>query len=175
MSHAVTSKRVYSDVSLVDISITAWTFIAVWINQICITVWNHQVRSSSTIMGWLWLVGSLKIYASFAEYSLFYRALLQQRPVSLRSLLIVATPYHSSPYEIISVNLAMWICQCEVMNNVKLSSSYEIINVNLSMLICQCEIISVKLSSSYEMMVHHCLKWSTLSILSSLVLEGIEQ
>ena len=30
---------------------------------------------------------------SFAEYSLFYRALLQKRPVILRSLLIVATPY----------------------------------------------------------------------------------
>jgi len=30
---------------------------------------------------------------SFAEYYLFYRALLQKRPVILRSLLIVATPY----------------------------------------------------------------------------------
>jgi len=30
---------------------------------------------------------------SFAEYSLFYRALLQKRPMILRSLLIVATPY----------------------------------------------------------------------------------
>ena len=28
-----------------------------------------------------------------AEYRLFYRALLQKRPVNLRSLLIVATPY----------------------------------------------------------------------------------
>jgi len=31
---------------------------------------------------------------SFAEYSLFYRALVQNRPITLRSLLIVATPYH---------------------------------------------------------------------------------
>ena len=30
---------------------------------------------------------------SFAEYSLFYRALLQKRPIILRSLPIVATPY----------------------------------------------------------------------------------
>ena len=44
-------------------------------------------------MGWLRLVGSLKLYVSFAKYSLFYRALLQKRPVILRSLLIVATPY----------------------------------------------------------------------------------
>ena len=31
---------------------------------------------------------------SFAEYPLFYRALLHKRPVILRSLLIVATPYY---------------------------------------------------------------------------------
>jgi len=34
----------------------------------------------------------LKMKASFAEYSLFYRALLQKRPTILRSLLIVAGP-----------------------------------------------------------------------------------
>jgi len=44
-------------------------------------------------MGWLPLVGSLKLYVSFAVYILFYRALLQKRPITLRSLLIVATPY----------------------------------------------------------------------------------
>jgi len=43
--------------------------------------------------GWLRLVGSLKLQVSFAEYSLFYRALLQKRPIILRSLLIVASPY----------------------------------------------------------------------------------
>jgi len=42
-------------------------------------------------MGWLRLVGSLKVQVSFAEYHLFYRALLQKRPIILRSL-IVATP-----------------------------------------------------------------------------------
>ena len=45
------------------------------------------------IMGWLRLVGSFKLQVSFAEYSLFYRALLQKRHIILRSLLIVATPY----------------------------------------------------------------------------------
>ena len=44
-------------------------------------------------MGWLRLVGSLKIYVSFAEYCLFYRALLQKRPIILRSLLIKAIAY----------------------------------------------------------------------------------
>jgi len=45
-------------------------------------------------MGWLRLVGFLKLYVSFAEYSLFYRSFLQKRPTILRSLLIVANPYH---------------------------------------------------------------------------------
>ena len=59
-------------------------------------------------MGWLRLVGSLKLQVSFAEYCLFYRALLQKRPIFLRSLLIVATPecfitshntlQHTAPY-----------------------------------------------------------------------------
>jgi len=44
-------------------------------------------------MGWLRLVGSLKLKVSFAEYGLFYRGLLQKRPIILRSLLIEATPY----------------------------------------------------------------------------------
>jgi len=44
-------------------------------------------------MGWLRLVGSLKLYVSFVAYSLFNRALSQKRPIILRSLLIVATPY----------------------------------------------------------------------------------
>ena len=47
-------------------------------------------------MGWLRLVGSLKVQVSFAEYRLFYRALLQKRPTFLGSLLIVATSYHNN-------------------------------------------------------------------------------
>ena len=39
-------------------------------------------------MGWLRLLGSLKLEVSFAEYSLFYRALLQKIPTILRRLLI---------------------------------------------------------------------------------------
>jgi len=44
-------------------------------------------------MVWQRLVGSLKLEVSFAEYSLFYRALLQKRPIISRSLLFAATPY----------------------------------------------------------------------------------
>jgi len=42
-------------------------------------------------MGWLRLVGSSKLQVSFAEYSLFCRALLQKRPTMWRSLLIEDT------------------------------------------------------------------------------------
>jgi len=43
--------------------------------------------------GWLRLVGSLKLYVSLESVGLFCRALLQQRPIISRSLLVVATPY----------------------------------------------------------------------------------
>ena len=44
-------------------------------------------------MGWLRWVGWLELQDSFAEYSLFYTALWQKRPIILRSLRTVATPY----------------------------------------------------------------------------------
>ena len=44
-------------------------------------------------MGWLWSVGPIKLYVSFAEYRLFYRSLLRKRPIILSILLSVATPY----------------------------------------------------------------------------------
>ena len=51
--------------------------------------------SSSSGMGWLRLVGRLLeiiLDVCFAEYSLFYRALLQMRPMILRSLLLQMRP-----------------------------------------------------------------------------------
>ena len=38
-------------------------------------------------------VGSIKLWVSFAYYRLFYRALLQKRPIILSILLTKATPY----------------------------------------------------------------------------------
>jgi len=55
--------------------------------------------------GWLWLVGSIELQVSFAEYSLFYRALLQKRPIILSILLIEATPY----YVRWSLHIVSWI------------------------------------------------------------------
>jgi len=65
----------------------------------CVAVCCSERTSMTALqefgMGWLRLVGSLKLQVSFAEYSLFYRALLPKRPIILRSLLIVTTPYIS--------------------------------------------------------------------------------
>ena len=44
------------------------------------------VLSMGDVTWSLWSVGSIKLYVSFAEYCLFYRALLQKRPEILRSL-----------------------------------------------------------------------------------------
>jgi len=44
-------------------------------------------------MGWLHVVGCLKIYVSFAKEPYERDNILQKRPIILRSLLIVATPY----------------------------------------------------------------------------------
>ena len=53
----------------------------------------RRLNEARLDMGWLPIVGSLKLQVSFAEYDLFYRALLQKRPIILRSLLVTATPY----------------------------------------------------------------------------------
>ena len=44
-------------------------------------------------MGWLRLVGSSKLEVSFAKEPYKKDYILQKRPMILRSLLIVATPY----------------------------------------------------------------------------------
>ena len=64
--------------------------------------------------GWRRLVGSSKLYVSFAEYRLFYRALLQKRRVILRSLRIVASPYvgcaqKSKPQLSLSLSLSLFL------------------------------------------------------------------
>ena len=47
-------------------------------------------------MGWLSLVGSIKILVSFAKEPYKRDNILQKRPIILSYLLIVATPYHHS-------------------------------------------------------------------------------
>ena len=47
---------------------------------------QEQRASVATGMGWLRLVGFFKLHVCFAEYSLFYRALLQKRPLLFKEL-----------------------------------------------------------------------------------------
>jgi len=61
------------------------------------TVTNQSVTPvthSCHLLSHILLVGSLKSKVSFAEYRLFYRALLQKRPIILRSLQVVAFLSH---------------------------------------------------------------------------------
>ena len=44
-------------------------------------------------MGWLWLVGSFKLYVSFAKEPYKRDNILQKRPKILSTLLTVANPY----------------------------------------------------------------------------------
>jgi len=62
-------------------------FLHVWVSvdtvrvRICITWWTRWHRGGFA-MGWLRFVKSIKLQASFAENSLFYKALLQKRPTN---------------------------------------------------------------------------------------------
>ena len=91
----------------------------------CVAVSCSVLQSSVCrlfTMGWLRLVGSLKLWVSFAEYSLFYRALFQKRSIILRSLLTVVTPLvaticrlpklSSSPYKQTKWKLRARVCVC---------------------------------------------------------------
>ena len=49
-------------------------------------------------MGWVRSVGSIKLYVSFAQCHLFYRALLHKRPIILSILLTKATSYTHSVF-----------------------------------------------------------------------------
>jgi len=67
-------------------------------------------------MGWLWLVGWIKLQVSFAKETYKRDAILKKRPIILSILLIVATPYlingaqHNTTYPLNSVNTG---CQQE--------------------------------------------------------------
>jgi len=60
-------------------------------------------------MGWLWLLGSLKLQVSFAKEPCRRDYILQKRHIISRSLLIVATPYHDDSC-IFWVNGSCHIC-----------------------------------------------------------------
>ena len=94
---------------------------ALYIIQCPYNIYIHgTVLSSNTgtlpTMGSLRLVGSLHSSVSFAEYRLFYRALLQKRQVILKSLLVVATPQYSAriqaPCRLLRYIYALYTSRC---------------------------------------------------------------
>jgi len=77
-----------------------------WLVHVCDRTWITNLFTLMILMyvtmGWLWLVGSLKLQVSFAKEKFYvfsaqepYKKddILQKRPIILRSLHIVATPY----------------------------------------------------------------------------------
>jgi len=70
-----------------------YRLIHVWIRLVPYTAFSHMYMCVHIHMGWLRLVGSLKLQVSLENIGLFCRALLKKRPIMLRSLLIGATPY----------------------------------------------------------------------------------
>ena len=65
-------------------------------NTSCCVCMNHVLNVYESCPGatrWLRLVGSTNLQVSFAEYSLFYRALLQKRSIIWSISLTEATPY----------------------------------------------------------------------------------
>jgi len=57
------------------------SLVSPWVTRECYSEHTHE--SVMSHMGWLRSVGLIKLQVSFAEYRLFYRALLQKRPVIL--------------------------------------------------------------------------------------------
>jgi len=55
--------------------------------------WTSCTVDTELDMGWLWLVGSIKIQVSFAKEPCKRDNILQKKPIILSILLTVATPY----------------------------------------------------------------------------------
>jgi len=67
-------------------------------------------KCTSLPLGWLRLVGSLKLYVSFAKEPYKRDDILQKRPMILRSLLIVSTPsLFLSPSHTINTHLVLFL------------------------------------------------------------------
>ena len=68
-------------------------------------------KESCHTMGWLRLVGSLKLLVSFGKEPYKRDDILQKRPIILRSLLIVASPYTKSDFlELLLVCVCVCVC-----------------------------------------------------------------
>jgi len=92
----------------------------VWHNPF-IRALTHAYVTQLIHKGWLWLVGSIKLYVSFAKEPYKRDEILQKRPVILSILLSVATPYVATRH------IHMWY---------DMTSSYVTWPIHVDTLIC---------------------------------------
>ena len=88
--------------------------------QSWVLIYCTQMTGRDVGMGWLWLVGSIKLQVSFAKEPYKRDNILQKRPIILSILLTVATPY---------VYICVYICICIYVYRKK----YVYIHMNLYM------------------------------------------
>jgi len=112
----------------------AWEFVCVCTGHKYIHIFllftnvcEYSAVSIQVSMGWLRLVGSLKLQVSFAKESYKRDDILQMRPIILRNLLIISTPYE---------HLAMSIDFYEFST---MSIEYSTILVQMSVNIQECQ------------------------------------
>jgi len=97
---------------LIHIQLTSWNMSYQLIHIQLHVIWTHSITVQTAVyelihdMGWLRLVGFLKLWGSFAKEPYQRDCILQKRPIILRSLLIVATPYLS--YQLFHIQLTSW-------------------------------------------------------------------
>jgi len=98
MTHSYVTWFTWNESIVVSMQYEVWVCVhacVCWCVHVCMchdSSLCDMIHMKGVNMRWLRLVGSLKLQVSFAEYGLFYKALLQKRPTILRSLRIVATP-----------------------------------------------------------------------------------
>ena len=139
------------------------------LQQVVVFLWSIALPSMlqhtpQHTMGWLRLVGSFKLQVSFAEYIFFYRALLQKRPVILRSLLIEATPYNRLPVKIMLHQVAVFLWSIALYSMLQHPPQYTTLD-HMSRTCCsrlQCFSWSVSLDS----MLQHAPQYTTTDYLS---------
>jgi len=109
-------RDIFDIYSYVHVCVSVWVCVCVYV-CLCVSlsvymwvcVYICRYIDICRDMDWLRLVGFLKLLVSFAEYGLFYRALLQKRPIILRSLLIVATLYIDHLGVFVCVCVCVWV------------------------------------------------------------------
>jgi len=90
---------------------------------------NKTLRARKNILlalGWLQVVGALKLYVSFEKKPYKTDDILQKRPVILRSLLIVATPLQERPCVLLLSNIFQELTFEKSLSSRILSCSWEI-------------------------------------------------